>query len=67
MIIFCAALSEYNQVLLEDYSQVCDANLFLRCRLDLSSSEPFGGVSPAFWIHYQLPVVQANDHSIVLK
>jgi hypothetical protein len=66
-IIFCTALSEYDQVLLEEKNQVCDSiTKATVCHepTNLSSVEPHGRVSCSLRVRYQLTVVLAHiDHS----
>ena len=44
-IIFCTALSEYDQVLLEQRSQVCHASDAFVAVLIVSAPESYGGIS----------------------
>ena len=60
-IIFCTALSEYDQCLLEEKNQVRLENLALRGWDDLHHNvEPNGGVARALRVDYQLKMVLAN-------
>lgn len=62
-IIFCVALSEYDQVLLEESNQVCPL-ICLDCsrRSNHGASEPDDGKSGAFRLGGQLAMVHENQH-----
>jgi hypothetical protein len=65
-IIFCVALSEYDQVLLEESSQVSCAFAAVARRSFLTSkSEPNDGESTAFRLSGQLKVVHAHQYHFV--
>jgi hypothetical protein len=63
-IIFCVALSEYDQVLLEESSQVCDQHdsliLLLTRNLESHDGEP-----GPFRLGRQQPMVHENQHHLV--
>lgn len=65
-IIFCVALSEYDQVLLEESSQVsCDFAAVARKSCLTSRSEPNDGEFTAFRLSSQLKVVHAHQYHFV--
>lgn len=79
-IIFCTALSEYDQVLLEEKTQVSSVPFrfvisplvsffhFLHARsLTTPCSEPNGGINCALRVGYQLTVVLSNVDNLVLE
>jgi len=64
-IIFCTAISEYDQVLLEERNQVRRAHfdilIFdLRLTLTGNNSEPNDGIAGALRVHRELEVVPAD-------
>jgi len=64
-IIFCVALSEYDQVLLEESSQVCHCWLqWLQAQI-LTAVEPYDGISGPLRLGRELKVVHADiDHLV---
>lgn len=64
-IIFCVALSEYDQVLLEESSQVCKPKPVSPDLSCLTAAESHDGEFIAFRLSGQLEVVHANEHNIV--
>lgn len=66
-IIFCVALSEYDQVLLEESSQVRGIGLLYRDLPFLILAESHDGELTAVRLCGQLEVVHENQHNIVLE
>lgn len=65
-IIFCTALSEYDQVLLEQRNQVRHALSVLRVTaLTITAVESHGGVPRTIRLNYKLAVVLADLDNLV--
>lgn len=64
-IIFCVALSEYDQVLLEESSQVCLGSGPTKLVAPLTKVEPHDGELTSLRLCGQLEVVYADEHYIV--
>lgn len=66
-IIFCVALSEYDQVLLEESSQVsCSDEIRTRVGTDMMT-EPYDGKPAPFRLGSELEVVHAHQHHPLSK
>jgi guanine nucleotide-binding protein subunit alpha len=66
-IIFCVALSEYDQVLLEEGNQVRRPHSYLCLKTDRVLLEPNDGEFGAIRLCGKFEVVHANKHNSLLK
>ena len=65
-IIFCTALSEYDQVLLEQRNQVRHVFLVLRGTVLITpATESHGGIPRAIRFDYKLPVVLTDLNNLI--
>jgi hypothetical protein len=65
-IIFCTALSEYDQVLLEEKNQVSThVSVGRRMVAHARSTESNGGVAHPVRVRHQLPLVPADVHHLI--